>query len=392
MTNDRITVATPAGERGALAPCYINAQKHLLHSAVKRLSLKLGRSPHGADALRSPWLGRLVALALALLPCTLRGGSQAETPLAATIAQVQPKIVKIRGAAGVEGLEAYQTGLLVSPDGHILTVWSHVLDTDVITATLSDGRRFEAKLLGADPRLDAAVLKVDAKNLPAFSLQEAVEAQAGTRILALSNLFGVATGNEPASVQRGTIAVCTHLEARRGVFETPYRGPVYVLDVVTSNPGTAGGALVTRDGRLLGMLGKELRSSLNYTWLNYAIPIAELRKSVDEIRAGKFVARQEDPAAKRPAHALDPATLGLVLVPDVVSRTPPYIDSVNPGSPAAKAGLRPDDLVMLLDDRLIQSCKGLVTDLGFVDRGDRVKLTVLRDRDVLEFNLQAESP
>jgi serine protease Do len=333
-----------------------------------------------------------VALVLIVFSSTAWGGSQAETPLAPTIALVQPKIVKIRGAAGFEGLEAYQTGLLISPDGHILTVWSHVLDTDVITTTLSDGRRFEAKLLGADPRLDAAVLKIDANDLPAFNLQEAVEAQAGTRILALSNLFGVATGNEAASVQRGTIAVCTHLEARRGVFETPYRGPVYVLDVVTSNPGAAGGALVTRDGRLLGMLGKELRSSLNYTWLNYAMPIAELRKSVDEIRAGKFVARQEDPAAKRPAHSLDLPALGIVLVPDVVSRTPPYIDSVSPGSPAANAGLRPDDLVMLLDNRLIQSCKSLATDLGFVDRADRVKLTVLRDRDVLEFNLQVESP
>lgn len=339
--------------------------------------------------------GHALTLTMAVvLPCIAQGANEEPqaASLAAIIAQVQPKIVKIRGAAGFQGLEAYQTGLLISPEGHILTVWSHVLDTDVITVTLSDGRRFEAKLVGANPRLDAAVLKVDAKDLPAFDLSKAPNADAGTRILAFSNLFGVAMGNEPASVQRGTISVRTQLDARQGAFETPYRGPVYVLDVVTSNPGSAGGALVSRDGRLLGMLGKELRSNLNYTWLNYAIPIAELRKSVDEIRAGKFIARQEEPAAKRPAHPLNLGLLGIVMVPDVVSRTPPYIDTVTPGSPAARVGMRPDDLVMLLNDRLIQSCKGLVTDLGFVDRGDGVKITVLRGRDVLEFDLQAESP
>ena len=59
--------------------------------------------------------------------------------------------------------------------------------------------------------------------------------------MALSNLFGVAVGDEPVSVQRGTISVVARLEARRGVFETPYRGPVYVLDVTTNNPGAAGG-------------------------------------------------------------------------------------------------------------------------------------------------------
>ena len=118
-----------------------------------------------------------------------------------------------------------------------------------------------------------------------------MRAAEGTRILAFSNLFGVAVGDEPVSVQRGTVSVVTRLEARRGVFETPYRGPVYVLDVTTNNPGAAGGALVTRRGELAGMLGKELRNSLNNTWLNYAVPIDELRRSVDEIRAGKFVAQ-----------------------------------------------------------------------------------------------------
>ena len=90
-----------------------------------------------------------------------------------TIEQVQPKIVKIYGAGGFHGLEAYQSGILISSAGHILTVFSHVLDTDYITAVLADGRKFEAKLLGADPRLEVAVLKIDAAGLPCFDLGKA---------------------------------------------------------------------------------------------------------------------------------------------------------------------------------------------------------------------------
>jgi S1-C subfamily serine protease len=308
-----------------------------------------------------------------------------------TIDRVQPKMVKIYGAGGFHDLAAYQSGMLISPEGHVLTVFSHVLDTDYITAVLADGRKFEAKLLGADPRLDVAVLKIEAAGLPFFDLAKVVKIGAGVRVLALSNSFGVATGNEPASVQKGTVSVVTQLEARRGAFETPYRGPVYVLDVTTNNSGAAGGALVTRHGELAGMLGKELRNALNNTWLNYAVPIDELRKSVEEIRLGKFVARREGQPENRPERSLDLASLGIVLIPDVLERTPPYVDHVRPGSPAAAAGIRPDDLILLLGDRLVQSCKVLAADLEYVDYEDAIKLTVLRGQELIEVSLRSDA-
>jgi serine protease Do len=341
-------------------------------------------------------LALLLAFALLAVPAGAAwagvAGHGGFSSLRGVIAQVQPKIVKIYGAGGFRGMEAYQSGLLISPEGHILTIWSHVLDTDVITVNLSDGRRFQARLLGADPRLELAVLKIDAKDLPAFAIDAAVEVEAGARVLAFSNLFGVATGNEPASVQHGTVSVRTELAARRGAFETPYHGPVYVLDAVTNNPGAAGGALVTPGGQLTGMLGKELRSTLNNTWLNYAIPIAELHRSVDEIRGGKFVARQEAETSKKPDRPLDLQRLGLVLVPDVVERTPPFVEGVRPDSPAAKAGLRADDLLMLVGDRLVASCKAVQTELGYIDFEDRVKVTALRGQELVEFVLQSSAP
>ena len=139
------------------------------------------------------------------------------------------------------------------------------------------------------------------------------------------------------------------------------------------------------------MLGKELRNSLNNTWLNYAVPISELRQSVEEIRAGKFVARRDAETEKKPRRSLSLASLGIVLVPNVMERTPPYVDRVLPDSPAAKAGIRPDDLIVLSGDHLIQTCKALLADLEYVDYEDAVKLTVLRGQQWLEFTLRPGS-
>jgi serine protease Do len=303
---------------------------------------------------------------------------------------VQPKIVKIYGAGGFRGMEPYQSGMLISADGHILTTLSHVLDTDYITVVLADGRKFEAKLLGADPRLEIAVLKIAAADLPHFDPAKTAIGRAAENVLAFSNLFNVAIGDEPASVQHGIISVLTKLEARQGIFETPYRGPVYVLDVKTNNPGAAGGALVTRRGELIGMLGKELKNALNSTYLNYAIPMAEMQESIEAIKAGKMVARLDEDPKKRPRRSLTLDALGVVLVPDVLERTPPYVEQVRPDSPAEKAGLRPDDLIVLMGDQLVQSCKFLRTGLDYIDYQDPIKFTLLRGQELIEVTLQSE--
>jgi len=316
-------------------------------------------------------------------------GSIHAAGLTDVIARVGPKIVKIYGAGGFQGLEAYQSGMLISSEGHILTVWSYVLDTDEIHVTLDDGRRFKAQLLGADPRLELAVLKIDAVELPHFELAAAVAADAGIRVLAFSNLFGVATGDEPASVQHGYVAAKTRLEARRGVFDTTYKGPVYVVDAMTNNPGAAGGALTDSEGRLLGMLGKELRNALSNTWLNYAIPVDQMTSTIDEIRLGKFVRKPTDDLNQKPEKPLSLDLLGLVLVPDVLERTPPFIDAVRPASPAAGADLRPDDMVLFVNDRLVQSCKALASELSYVDRVDKVRITVIRGQDLVDVTLAA---
>jgi serine protease Do len=271
-------------------------------------------------------------------------------------------------------------------------VWSYVLDTDYLSVTLDDGRKFDAKLLAADPRLELAVIKFEGADLPHFDLAAATEAEPGSGVLAFSNLFGVATGDEAASVQRGIVSVKTKLEARRGTFETPFRGSVYVVDAITNNPGAAGGALTDRQGRLLGMLGKELRNSANGTWLNYALPVGEMRTTVEDMLAGRYAKRPIDEQQAKPKSAWSVEQLGFVLVPDVLDRTPPYIDAVRPNSPAARAGLQVDDLVMFVGDRLVPSARSLRSELEYIDRGDPVKVVIMRANELVEVTLEGEQP
>lgn len=332
--------------------------------------------------------------ALLWLPCVLGPPAAAAERIAAspqeTIRSAARKIVKIHGAGGLRGLESYQTGVLVSPEGHVVTMMSTVLDSDELDCVLDDGRRYRATLLGVDPRREVAVLAIEAEELPAFVLRSGGGAErvpAGTRIFALSNLFGVAVGDERVSAQHGVVSAVVPLEARRGAYEVPYRGDVYILDCTTNNPGSAGGALVDWRGRLVGMLGKELRSSGSGTWLNYALPIDEVATAYAEIVSGAAPAPGVASAAVRAGVGFDTMALGVVLVPDLIDRTPPFVESVVAGSPAARAGLRADDLVIAVGGRTVASRAAFQQAVGDLAEGDPVRLSVVRAGAIVECDL-----
>lgn len=355
-------------------------------------------SPKPQSEIRNPQLiaAHVRAVALAIACLALGAGdsraSDGASSLSEIARQVQPKVVKLYGTGGLRGLESYQSGLLISADGHVLTVWSYVLDADEVTVVLDDGRRYTAGHVAADPLTEIAVLKFDPgdDNVAHFELSQAAMAEPGARVLAFSNLFGIATGDEPVSMLHGVVSAIAPLEARRGAFATNFRGEVYVVDAAANNPGAAGGALTDSQGRLLGMLGKELRSSLTGTWLNYAIPVAAFAPTVDDILAGRFTP-PELTELDRPDEPLSFAALGIILVPDVVTRTPPYIDRVLPDSAAARAGLRPDDLVVMIDSLVAASCRDANRLVERLERGAEARVAVLRDNEYLEFTLKAEA-
>lgn len=334
---------------------------------------------------------RILTRSFCLLLTCLWGSSIAQAQsIQSTIERVQQRTVKVFGAGGIRRLHAYSTGFVVSRQGHVATIWSHVLDTEELTVVLSDGRRVRAKVLGAEPQLDLAVLELQDKDLdlPTWDLEaEVADAGPGTRVLGFSNMFRVATGDEMVSVLHGVVAAKAPLVTRRGAFESSYEGTAFIVDAVTNNPGAGGGVLTTRAGRLLGMIGKELRNAESNTWVNYAVPISELKQPIRQIIAGKYRARQRDPDETNVVARFRPLEFGIVLVPDVLFRTPTFIDRVQPGSAAARAGLQPDDLILFINGDLVQSCRVFKQSLGRIDSGGVLKLTVRRGDKLLPVEL-----
>ncbi|MFM7207769.1 MAG: S1C family serine protease [Planctomycetaceae bacterium] len=322
-----------------------------------------------------------IALTSAITAVVARDASWPE--VAATAAR---SVVKLYGAGGLRGLEAYQSGVILSPDGRIVTVMSTVLDSDGIDCVLDDGRRFPARLVGVDPRRELALLSIEASDLPVAVPAEG-RAGVGGRVLAVSNLFGVAVGDERASVQRGVISSVVPLAARRGAAEAPYTGDVYVLDFTTNNPGSPGGAVVDARGRLLGVIGKELRSTATGLWLNYAMPIDEVERGCAAITAGTAMSADAPPAVP-----FDMRRLGVVFVPDLLGHTPAFIETVVPGTPAARAGLAADDLVIAVASRAAGSRAAVEAAVAAIAEGDPVPLSLIRAGAVVECDLGPRPP
>jgi len=302
------------------------------------------------------------------------------------------KLVKVFGAGGFSRLNNFGTGIIISPDGHILTVASQLLDTSDLVVHLYDGQRLKAQVLAVEPELDAAIIKVrlegkkidesNGLNLDYFDFAEAAKrphAEVGDWALALSNTFEIALRDESLSLQRGVIMAYTKLAGRRGVFDFPYTGEVYVTDMIMNNPGAAGGALINRKGELLGVIGREIKNSLSDTWMNYAIPVnakvdIKYKETVKD-KDGKEKEEEKTVAVTMPEivakgmkgeykQITRPKLItgeggyhGIVFVPNILERTPAYVEDVVPGSPAAKAGLRPDDLVSFVDGEPVVSIK-----------------------------------
>src|SRR5262245_19449924 len=209
------------------------------------------------------------------------GNLRADDSFAAVADQVNQKLCKLFGSGGIRGLASYGSGVVVSPDGYILTVASHLLDTQDLRVHLYDGGRYHAKVVAIEPELDVALVKIGdrkekVEDLPYFDVTAAAKKPVigpGTHILGFSNEFQIATRDQPMSVQHGVVAAFARLHGRSGIFEAAYKGNVYVVDAITNNAGAGGGVVTTRKGELLGIIGKELRNELTNTWINYAVPI-----------------------------------------------------------------------------------------------------------------------
>jgi serine protease Do len=333
---------------------------------------------------------------------------QGQQPLTGVAGEVNKKMVKIFGGGGYKSLPSYGTGILISANGYLLTVNNHILAWPSLRIHLSDGRQYDAKVVAKEPELDIALVKIDGDidGLPYFDFARAAArspAEPGDWILALSNQFHIATRDEPMSVQHGVIAAYAELRGRRGIFDAPFQGEVYFLDCIACNPGAAGGAVTNRKGELLGVLGRELKNTLSDTWINYAVPVqarveilrdnktafVDMATFVREGMAGTYKQSEKKARDKEGGGGYH----GIVLVPNVIDATPPYVEEIRPGSPAAKAGIRTDDLIVYVDGELVPSVRQFREVMKHARPGYTVRLELQRGRKLVSVDLKmAEFP
>lgn len=299
----------------------------------------------------------------------------------------QPVVVKLFGA-GVGNLDSYGTGILVSPEGHVLTVWNHLVSTSFLTAVTLDGRRFAVDVTGTSKDHDAALLKLKTEPGEVFSfvdLKQAADPEVGTSIYAFSNMFRVAAGNEPVSVVHGVLAAKVPLDATQGRWVFPVRTPIWLIDAITNNSGATGGLVTDLQGIPIGLIGREIRHSSSRTWVNYAVPLTTLAPVVESLRSGKLVpsdAKQNSADVVMLSDQQLTSRFGLTMLPSVVERTPAFVDDVARGSAAQKAGLLRSDLIVLVNDTVITSVRDFQQQMATFRTGQRVSLTVNRDQEL----------
>jgi S1-C subfamily serine protease len=294
--------------------------------------------------------------------------------------RVQTRVVKIFGAGGARGLESYQSGIWIGNDGYILTSWSTVLDASKLRVIAFDGRKFDSLVVAFDPANELALLKVEQPGIEGFDLESGGQCRAGQRVFAISNLFKIATGDEYCSVQKGVVMTVSPLTQRKGMTKTLTQGKVYVLDCMTNNPGASGGALIDLKGQLVGVLGKEIRDVDAGIWINYALPLDIVKASVQRMQSGSTEVQQDIKIVEKP-HRI--GELGLTLIPDVLPKTPVFVDEVRRGSIAERSGLRSNDLVLLVNNQRVDSRKIFEKLLASINRADSFELLVQREQELI---------
>jgi serine protease Do len=254
------------------------------------------------------------------------------------------------------------SGFIVSADGLILTNAHVVQGADEITVRLTDRREFRATLVGSDPQTDVAVLRIDARGLPTVKLGDPARVRVGEPVLAIGSPYGFEN-----SVTSGIVSA----KSRRLPDDTYV--PFLQTDVAV-NPGNSGGPLFDVRGEVIGINSQIYSRTGGFQGLSFAIPIdvatgvqAQLVAS-GKVTRGRFgVSIQELDQTLARAFGMDTPRGALVT-------------GVEPGSPAAQAGLRAGDVIVALDGKPIGRSAELPARVADLKPGQRATLEVLRDR------------
>ncbi|HET7308154.1 MAG TPA: trypsin-like peptidase domain-containing protein [Gammaproteobacteria bacterium] len=305
------------------------------------------------------------------------GAAAADLPdFSAVAGEAAPSVVNIRierigfgappGYAASNGNDdndatAMGSGIIIDADGYILTC-AHVIEAaSSVEVTLADGRRFQAKIVGADRDSDLALLKIPAKGLPAAKLGDSDALKAGQWVAAIGSPFGL-----QKSITVGVVsATDRHLASEKYV--------PFIQSDVPINPGSSGGPLLNLAGEVVGVNSEIYSQSGDYTGVSFAVPIDLALNVVRQLKADGAVSRgwlgvnvqQVTPTLARATGM--PMPVGAV-VTDIVK-----------ASPAARSGLRPGDIIVSFDGHKVAAPDDLPPLVGGAAVGKPTPMTVLRN-------------
>lgn len=324
----------------------------------------------------------------------------ARPPMPGALAAAMPCVVKIIGGQ-IGTQQGYATGLIVSPDGEIVTALASLLEASDLRVVTSDGRLHRAQVVHRDPYRQLALLKTGSgvfseaaprdppSPMPpprAVHIDEALQPAIGDGVFVIGNPFKIADGDEPCSVTHGILSGRIRLDARRpgqGA-AVAFHGNVWIMDAMSSNPGSPGSAVFDLQGRWIGLIGEVVESRLTNTALNYAYPVSEVAAFLHEARTPATA------PAETPSASAAPGYHGIRLSRFGFRQRLPFVDSVAPDSPAARAGIQSGDLIINANQRSIPRAQAFDELCARLGVGEFMTLTVKRGDDLLTVRFALE--
>jgi serine protease Do len=279
---------------------------------------------------------------------------------------------------GKETLQRLGSGVIVSPDGYILTANHVVSGADEIMVGLgTDLRKYKAKKVGTDPGTDVALLKIDEKTLPAMTFADSDKARAGDIVLAIGNPFGLRE-----TVTMGIISAV----GRGGIGIVDYEN--FIQTDAAINMGNSGGALVDTEGRLLGINTAIFSRSGGNQGIGFAIPANLARDVMQSLREKGRVVRGYIGAS---VQTLTPELAEAMKLKG--QPTGALVGEITPQSPSEKAGMKTGDVITAVNGKKISDSRELRLMIGSMAPATKVQMEVNREGQSKIVNVElAEMP